>query len=77
MAACAGPAPEDFLLEGLLAMIRMFAAWCVMPGRVHSVGGHSWSALFANYDLRAGRLWILEVASTAVGPYLLGRIRAA
>lgn len=34
----------------------------------HYVGGHDWSALLANYDLSAGRLWPLLLVWIAVAP---------
>jgi hypothetical protein len=43
----------------------------------HYVGGHSWSALLANYDIVAGRVWVLVLLWLAVGPYLFFRLRRA
>jgi hypothetical protein len=39
------------------------------------VGGHSWSRLLADYDLSAGRLWVLVLLTVALGPPLAGAIR--
>ena len=39
----------------------------------HYIGGHSWSALLANYDLAAGRLWVLVLLWLLLGPLLLRR----
>lgn len=39
----------------------------------HYVGGHSWEALLANYDITAGRLWPLILLWVAVAPYVFYR----
>ena len=36
----------------------------------HFVGGHPWSRLLANYDLAAGRVWVLLLGWIAVAPWL-------
>lgn len=36
----------------------------------HFVGGHSWSALLANYNILAGRVWVLVLLWIAVAPYV-------
>ncbi len=41
----------------------------------HFVGGHSWSELFANYNILKGRVWVLVVAWLAVAPYVFFRLR--
>ncbi len=41
----------------------------------HWVAGHSWERLLADYDLAAGRLWLLVLAATLLGPRLAGRLR--
>lgn len=43
----------------------------------HYVGGHPWSALLANYDIMAGRVWVLVLLWVAAGPYLFFRLRRA
>lgn len=43
----------------------------------HYVGGHSWDALLANYDMSAGRLWPLILLWVTFAPYLFHRLRAA
>ena len=40
----------------------------------HYVGGHSWPALLANYDLSAGRLWPLILLWVLVAPYFFHQI---
>lgn len=42
----------------------------------HYVTGHSWSELLANYDLAAGRLWVLLLAWIAVAPAVFQRLWA-
>ena len=41
----------------------------------HYVDGASWSTLLSNYDVTAGRLWILVPLTMGVGPVLAGRLR--
>ena len=42
----------------------------------HWVEGDSWSTLLANYDVTAGKVWILVPAACAVGPELIRRAAA-
>jgi hypothetical protein len=42
----------------------------------HYVDGATWDALLANYDITAGRLWILVLLSMGLGPIILGRARS-
>lgn len=41
----------------------------------HYVGGHSWKALLANYDMASGRLWPLILLWVLVAPYFFYRLR--
>jgi hypothetical protein len=41
----------------------------------HFVSGASWAALLANYDITAGRLWILVPLTMGLGPHLVRVIR--
>ena len=41
----------------------------------HYVVGHSWRALLHDYDLLAGRLWVLVLAWLAIAPYVFHRIQ--
>lgn len=41
----------------------------------HYVGGASWSALLADYNILEGRLWLLVLVTTLCAPALAGRIR--
>jgi hypothetical protein len=57
------------------------AAWAAMTvafefGFGHWVDGDSWSALLENYDVTAGKVWILVPAAMAAGPEL-ARLMAA
>lgn len=38
------------------------------------VAGKSWSTLLADYDLTAGRIWILVLLATLTAPYLTARL---
>ncbi len=40
----------------------------------HYVAGHSWRALLHDYDLLAGRLWVLVLAWLALAPYVFYRL---
>lgn len=39
----------------------------------HYIAGHSWSRLLQDYNLFAGRLWVLILVWLAVAPYLFFR----
>jgi hypothetical protein len=41
----------------------------------HYVDGASWSALLSNYDITAGRLWILVLVTMGFGPVLVGWLK--
>ncbi len=41
----------------------------------HWVAGHPWSALFHDYNLAAGRVWILVLGAVAAAPWVVGRLR--
>lgn len=43
----------------------------------HYVGGHPWDVLLANYNVLAGRVWVLVLLWVAVAPWLFHRLRAA
>ncbi len=40
----------------------------------HSVAGHSWERLLHDYNLLAGRVWLLVLVWVAVAPYLFFRM---
>jgi len=42
----------------------------------HFVGGHSWAALLANYNLFAGRVWVLLLLWIAIAPAVFFRLQA-
>ncbi|MGB5236132.1 MAG: hypothetical protein WBM43_12890 [Flavobacteriaceae bacterium] len=41
----------------------------------HYVAGHSWGRLFNDYDIFAGRLWILVLIWVSLAPYLFYRLQ--
>jgi len=41
----------------------------------HFVGDRSWSELFANYNIFAGRVWVLVLLWIAVAPYVFFHFR--
>lgn len=44
-------------------------------GMVRLVGGHPWERLLHEYDLLAGRVWLLVPLWTLLGPYVAFRLR--
>lgn len=59
---------------------RIGLMWLLMTlafetGMVRLVGGHPWERLLHEYDLLAGRVWLLVPLWTLVGPYLFYRLR--
>ena len=40
----------------------------------HWVDGDSWSALLENYDITAGKIWVLVPIAMATGPELARRL---
>ena len=58
------------------------AAWAVMTvafefGFGHWVDGDSWSALLENYDVSAGKIWVVVPIAMAGGPELVRRLTHA
>ncbi len=41
----------------------------------HFVAGHSWTHLFADYNLLAGRVWLLFLVWVTVMPYIFYKLR--
>lgn len=41
----------------------------------HFIMGHPWSKLFADYNLLKGRLWLLVLIWTFIGPYVFFKLR--
>jgi hypothetical protein len=73
-------------LESRREAARVGAAWGALTvafefGFGHWVAGDSWSELLENYDVTAGRVWILVPAAMVAGPELArragGRVVAA
>lgn len=55
-------------------------AWCALTVAFeflffHYVGGHSWSELLANYNVFAGRVWVVVLLWVAVAPYVFFQFR--
>lgn len=42
----------------------------------HFIAGHSWSRLLSDYNLLAGRVWILVLIWIAIAPFLFNRMLA-
>ena len=58
-------------------LIALGAFWLVLTvafefGFGHYVVGHPWSRLLADYNLLAGRLWVLVLVTLLVGPLVIG-----
>jgi len=65
-------------IESVRQALTIGIAWLAMTiafefGFGHYVAGHSWSRLFADYDLFAGRLWPLFLVWIAAMPWVLLR----
>ncbi len=63
------------------ALLLLGAGWTALTvlfefGFGRYVMGHTWSRLLHDYDMAAGRVWILVLLTTLFGPWLLGRWRA-
>ncbi len=41
----------------------------------HFVGGHTWERLLSEYDLPAGRLWVLVPVWVTIAPWAIFRLR--
>lgn len=60
---------------------RVGGLWLVLTvafefGFGHYVAGHSWSRLLRDYDLLAGRVWILVLLTVLLAPVWMGRLRS-
>ncbi len=67
--------------SGSRQALAVGALWALMTvafefGFGHYVAGHAWARLLHDYDLTAGRVWVLLLAWIAVAPMLLRRRRA-
>lgn len=40
----------------------------------HYVAGHSWQKLLADYDITAGRVWVLVLLTVGLGPLAVARL---
>lgn len=65
--------------RGRLALLGLF--WTLLTiafefGFGRFVMGHSWQRLFADYNLLAGRLWLLVLLTLYAGPRLAARMLA-
>lgn len=61
-------------------LLRLGVGWTVLTvafefvfGRY--VMGHPWSRLLQDYNVFAGRIWILVLLTLLVGPWLIGRLQ--
>ena len=43
----------------------------------HYVGGHSWSELWASYDVLHGQMWLFVLLWVALAPYAFFRLKRA
>lgn len=60
--------------------LRIGTSWLVLTIAFeflffHYIGGHSWSALLASYDVANGRVWVVVPLWLTVAPYLFFRLR--
>jgi hypothetical protein len=62
---------QCFLVGGLWLLLTV--AFEFLFG--HFVAGESWTKLLEAYNIFSGNLWILVLITTALAPYLAGKIR--
>ena len=60
-------------------LLLIGAFWTILTilfefGFGHYVMGHSWSKLFADYNILKGRVWSLVLLTTFIAPLLIGYI---
>jgi len=60
-------------------LLLIGAFWLILTilfefGFGHYVIGHSWSRLFADYNILKGRVWSLVLLTTFIAPFLFGSI---
>ena len=68
-------------LESRREALSVGSTWAALAiafefGFGHWVEGESWSTLVANYEVTAGKVWILVPAALAVGPDVVRRLAA-
>ncbi len=68
-------------IESVGRAVAIGALWLAMTVAFeflfgHFVVGHQWSRLFYDYNLFAGRLWLLVLVWVAVAPYVMFRLRS-
>jgi len=61
------------------SLLLIGAFWTILTilfefGFGHYVMGHSWSKLFADYNILKGRVWSLVLLTTFIAPLLIGYI---
>lgn len=61
-------------------LLALGAFWTVLTiafefGFGHWVAGHSWERLLADYNVAAGRIWVLVLLTMLLGPLVSGRLR--
>lgn len=61
-------------------LVRLGVLWTLATvafefGFGHYVMGHPWSRLLADYDVTAGRLWVLVLATMLLMPAVTGAVR--
>lgn len=61
-------------------LLALGAVWTVLTiafefGFGHWVAGHSWERLLADYNVAAGRIWVLVLLTMLLGPLVSGRLR--
>lgn len=62
-------------------LLRLGLGWTVLTvafefGFGRYVMGHPWSRLLQDYNVFAGRIWVLVLLTLLVGPWLIGRLQS-
>ncbi len=68
-------APRSFAQAALVGVLWLVLVLAFEFGFGHWVAGKPWRELLADYDLAAGRIWILIPLLTAIAPAVAARWR--
>ena len=67
-----GSSSQAFMIGGMWLIMTILFEFIFG----HYIMRHSWIKLFHDYNLLKGRVWLLVLIWTAVGPYVFYRIRS-
>ncbi|MBU7015733.1 MAG: hypothetical protein HXS52_06220 [Theionarchaea archaeon] len=61
---------SDLIMIGVM-WLGLTVAFELLFG--HFIVGHTWSRLLTDYNILKGRIWILMLLTTLLGPYIVGK----